>query len=225
MASEVFDKYASQYDQSRRMLIPCFERFYQAAIDQLPFPTNQVIQTLDLGAGTGLLSAFLLTRYFHARVLMLDASAEMLNIAKKRLLAVGNQAKFLQADYRYQLPSGPFDAVISALSIHHLDEHEKMSLFQRLFVILKPGGIFINADQVLGETPEQDQYFRTYWLNQVRSSGILAEDLAAALERMKADKMSTLSWQLESLHQSGFTQVNCAFQELSFVVYSGRKLP
>ena len=49
------------------------------------------------------------------------------------------------------------------------------------------------------------------------------EELNAAFERMREDRMSTLSHQLEALKRVGYTQVNCWFKQYSFVVYSAQK--
>ncbi|WP_090821228.1 class I SAM-dependent methyltransferase [Paenibacillus sp. yr247] len=39
--------------------------------------------------------------------------------------------------------SEPFDCVISAFSIHHLEDQAKQNLYERIFKLLKPGGVFV----------------------------------------------------------------------------------
>jgi tRNA (cmo5U34)-methyltransferase len=222
MADAFFDRWANEYDRARRQLIPCFDNFYGAALDSLRFLPGEPARILDLGAGTGLLSAFILARYPGARLVLQDESNEMLAIARERFQALGGQVSYLLGDYSRELSPGPFHAVVSALSIHHLVEADKLRLFQRLPPIVRSGGTFVNADQVLGETPEQEAYFRETWLADVRAAGVSAADLEAALERMKADRMSTLSMQLDGLCAAGFQEVSCVFQDKSFVVYVAR---
>jgi tRNA (cmo5U34)-methyltransferase len=58
------------------------------------------------------------------------------------------------ADLRLQrledeLPSGPFDLVLSALAVHHLDGAGKRELFARVAGVLKPGGCFVLGDVVV----------------------------------------------------------------------------
>ena len=55
----VFEATAGTYEGARRRLIPCFDRFYGAAVELLPSETSRV---LELGAGTGLFSAMLRER-------------------------------------------------------------------------------------------------------------------------------------------------------------------
>ena len=100
---------------------------------------------------------------------------------------------------------------------------QKEELFKMVYSCLKPGGVFINADQVLGETEEIDKVYRTKWIEKVRDKGCTEREMEAALERMKEDKMSPLSHQLSAMSDAGFTQVNCWFKHFSFVVYSGKK--
>ena len=219
--STIFDKYAKNYDQNRRMLIPCFDRFYAAVVNLLPFSTQAGIQVLDLGSGTGLLSRFILARFPNAHLTLMDSSTEMLKQARQRFRHKLEQVQIIPGDYRYNLPGGPFDAVVSALSIHHIEEKEKFALFIRLSKIMSTNSIFINADQVLGETTKEEKLFRANWLEAVLANGISPTKLTEAHERMKEDRMSKLSVQLKGLQSAGFQNVACSFQDHSFVVYSG----
>src|SRR5262249_6192548 len=62
-----------------------------------------------------------------------------------------------QADLRLgrledPLPNGPFDLVVSALAVHHLDGPGKQDLFRRVADVLQPGGTFVLADVVVPES-------------------------------------------------------------------------
>ena len=119
---------------------------------------------------------------------------------------------------------GPYDLVVSALSIHHLEDAAKLALFKKAYAALAPSGIFINADQVLGATPDVDMTYRQTWLAQVRAHGVTEAELNAALERMQDDKMATLEFQLDGLIAAGFANANCWYKRYSFVVYSAEKV-
>ena len=130
---------------------------------------------------------------------------------------------FLVADYtKIPLP-GRFDVVVSALSIHHLTNEDKAALFQRVYDVLLDDGVFINADQVLGSTPQIERRYRDTWLRQVRERGVSDEDLAAAFERMKEDRMATLGSQLRWLEKAGFREVDCWYKSYNFAVFGGHK--
>jgi len=222
--NETFDNYAELYDRSRRRLIPCFDDFYGTAIDVIPFDRQKEISVLDLGAGTGLLSAMVAERYPCARLTLMDVAAKMLEQARGRLAGVKDRVVYVTADYAEEnAVANRYDIIISALSIHHLGHDAKRDLFRNLYGRLNPGGIFINADQVLGAEPEIDEVYRRTWIEQVKQRGTTEKELTAAFERMQEDRMSTLPYQLNCLREAGFSQVNCWYKNYSFVVYSGRR--
>ncbi|MEW6517943.1 MAG: class I SAM-dependent methyltransferase [Thermodesulfobacteriota bacterium] len=220
----VFDLYADGYDASRRRLIPCYADFYRTALEIIPFARRERLAILELGAGTGLLTAMLAADFVKARFVLIDISGNMLAEARKRLGRYANEFAWVVADYS-RLPAlgGPFELIISSLSIHHLDERRKQELFARVYAHLAPGGLFVNADQVLGENAELERQYRQRWLSQVKAGGASEAELQAALARMQEDRMSTLSWQLAALKEAGFQNVNCWYQHYSFAVYSGSK--
>lgn len=220
----VFDQYASQYDESRRKLIPCFADFYRTAREIIPFVHEKKLTILDLGAGTGLLTSMVAADFVNARFVLMDISDNMLAEAEKRLGRYGNEFAYVVADYS-RIPSlgDQFDLIMSSLSIHHLDERQKQGLFGKVYAHLAPGGVFVNADQVLGETVEIENIYRQKWLTQVKANGATDTELQGARARMKEDRMSTLSWQLEFLKDAGFHNVNCWYQHYSFAVCSGSK--
>src|SRR5579875_473064 len=116
---EVFDRTASTYDRDRSLLIPGCDAFYRWAIDLIPSWAENI---LDLGAGSGLLTVLVRDRFPEARIHLVDFSAPMLSLAGDRL---GNDPRitYQRADYaKAPLPDG-LCAVVSSLSIHHLDDH------------------------------------------------------------------------------------------------------
>src|SRR5437763_13304753 len=83
---------------------------------------------LELGIGTGETSRSVLDRHPEAKLVAIDSSSEMVERAR---------AAFPDADIRLgrledPLPDGPFDLVVSALAVHHLDGPGKRDLFRRI---------------------------------------------------------------------------------------------
>lgn len=218
-----FDLAAVDYDRTRRKLVPGFDDFYRAAIDLIPFPHEQEIKVLDLGAGTGLLAAFIAYSFPNARITMVDISNEMLERARERFEMGGARFRFEVSDYGVEPIQEKYDAVVSALSIHHLPDDQKRSLFRRIHGALNPGGVFVNAEQYRGATAEQEQLHQLRWLTRVKELGVDERDLAAAQARMKFDRAARLDEQLEWLGEAGFRDIDCAYRNLIFVVYAGLK--
>ena len=62
-------------------------------------------------------------------------------------------AGFGIADVTDPLPGGPFDLVVSALAIHHLEGPDKADLFARIARTLRRGGRFVLGDVVIPLDP------------------------------------------------------------------------
>jgi tRNA (cmo5U34)-methyltransferase len=218
-----FDIAAEDYDRTRRRLVPGFDDFYRAAIDLIRFPRERALKVLDLGAGTGLMAAFIAYSFPNARITMVDISNEMLERARARFELAGERFRFEVSDYGVDRIQEKYDAVVSALSIHHLSDEQKRSLFDRIYGALNDGGVFVNAEQVRCSTTERHQFHHERWVTRVRELGVDDRDLAAAMERMKFDRAATLEDQLEWLRAAGFREIDCAYKNLIFAVYCGFK--
>jgi tRNA (cmo5U34)-methyltransferase len=214
---------ADSYDRARRKLVPCFDEFYRTAVELLPFAPDASCGVLDLGAGTGLLSAMIAELFPKVRLTLFDLTPEMLAVARQRLKPLGKRVQFVSADFTTAGPSKSYDAVVSTLAIHHLPDSGKRRLFADIFKYLTPGGVFINADQVAGETAAIDQRARHLWTKRARELKIAERDLDAALERMKQDLPATVGQQLGWMREAGFVEVACTYRNMIFAVLSGMK--
>jgi trans-aconitate methyltransferase len=106
-----------------RAEVPRYDELQEATIDAIPFPPRRV---LELGVGTGETTRRLLERYPEAEITGLDAQPEM--VFKARELGI----EVRLARMEDPLPDGPWDLVISVLTVHHLDEDGKRDLFRRV---------------------------------------------------------------------------------------------
>jgi tRNA (cmo5U34)-methyltransferase len=167
----------SSYLQMIRAEVPVYDELQNQLADVL---TSPVSVFLDLGAGTGMTTHAVLRRFPHASVVLLDESAAMVEAAQ-RSLPSDRIAATIVGDLLNDLPTGPFDAVVSALAVHHLDAHHKKLLFGRLRALLPDGGQFVMADVVLPTDPHdavtpltpdfdypEDLTDLTTWLRQAR---------------------------------------------------------
>ena len=221
-ASVLFSRDASGYDDLRRRLIPCFDDFYGAALKLVQdWQTCQSIEVLDVGAGTGLFSALVARQCPVGRLCLLDGSAAMLEEARGRF-QTGDNVEYRVANMADADLGGPWDLVISALAIHHLSGEGKRALYCRIRRTLKPGGLFVNAEQVAGPNQIAEERYSRIWLEQIRRLGVPEQEIAKARERMAHDECAPVSSQLEWLTKAGFSDVDCSFKAWRFAVLSGR---
>jgi tRNA (cmo5U34)-methyltransferase len=215
----VFDTTATTYDKDRSKLIPGYDRFYRWAIDLIPLNATHV---LDLGAGSGSLTAFVRRSFPEAAIHLIDFSAPMLDLAKKRL-GDDPQLTYEVADYTAAPLPQNLDAIVSALSIHHLDDASKQALFPKIHQALKPGGVFINAEQVLGPTSALEARYKQLWLDQVRANGATEQQIADSLYRQQEDRCASVEDQLTWMRAAGFADADCWFKDNRFAVLSGTR--
>ena len=125
--------------------LPGYEELQEAvaaATDGLAFEA-----VLELGTGTGETALRVLARHPGTRWTGIDASERMLNRARERL----PYADLRLARLEDPLPEGPFDLVLSALAVHHLDAEGKRGLFER---VARVTDAFVLGDVVVPERPE-----------------------------------------------------------------------
>lgn len=222
-SASTFTHYAQSYDNMRRRLIPCFDEFYGSGLRLIAdWRTTEAFRVLDLGAGTGLFSGMILERFPNAELQLIDASAGMLDQAKERFQGrLG--VRFSVADMATVDLEGPWDLIVSALAIHHLEDAGKQELFARIARALRPGGLFVNAEQVAGPMPEAEERYVRFWHEDIRAFGVSEEEIAHAAERMAFDRCAPVAAQLAWMREAGLSDVDCSFKSWRFAVLSGRR--
>jgi trans-aconitate 2-methyltransferase len=91
---------------------------------------------IDIGCGTGRVTEALLAVVPDGRVLAIDASADMVALARSRL---GDRAEVWCEDVLELDLAEPVDAVVSTATLHWVSDHDR--LFSRLARALRPGGV------------------------------------------------------------------------------------
>jgi tRNA (cmo5U34)-methyltransferase len=131
-----------------RAEVPEYERLQDETVAATG---SEVQRVLELGTGTGETTRRILKRHPAAVVVGIDASSEMLDHA--RVTLPDDRADLRVARLQDPLPHGPFDVVVSVLTVHHLDGAGKAELFDRVARQLAPGGRFALGDVVVPQDP------------------------------------------------------------------------
>jgi tRNA (cmo5U34)-methyltransferase len=219
---QAFNRFAQDYDTQREYIIPEMRQFYGTAVwaaeSKEPVP-----EILDIGAGTGLMSAWILQKFPQAHLTLVDIAENMLDIARQRFSG-REHTRYVVSDYSAGELGGPYDLACSALSIHHLASENKRRLFKRIFLALKPGGMFVNADQADGETPYFRERYQEYWSEFLVSGPMTEAQHQEILKRRdELDRNEKLSDQLIWLRDAGFSDVDVVYRNRTFIVTVARK--
>lgn len=118
-----FDWTPDEYLERIRLRIPRYDELQEQAVAAVPFPPERV---LELGMGTGETTRRLIEAHPDAWVIGLDASPDMVFRARQTYDDVQ------LARMEDPLPDGPWDLVISVLSVSDLDDEQREALFRRV---------------------------------------------------------------------------------------------
>lgn len=135
------DGFASVYDVFTKNVDYCAEADYVMTVMNNVGLEGRTV--LDLACGTGSLCEELLER--GCEVIGVDISEEMLNEAREKCAPYGERALLLCQDMCELDLFGTVDCAVCALdSVNHLDGIEGVKkAFERVFLFLEPGGVFI----------------------------------------------------------------------------------
>ena len=200
---------AGAYDVEIRRFIPHYDDMLATGVELLSSLAPATARVLDLGGGTGALSAAVLRGLPEVRVTLLDVDPAMLDEARRRLATFGDRVEFREGSFLDPLPAA--DAVVASLALHHVrDLGAKTELYRAIHAALAPGGAFINLDAAITESPRLNALMFARWAARMAEHGIAdaeARDHFATWAR--EDRYFPLDDELATLRHAGFAEVEC----------------
>jgi len=172
--------------------------------------TKDMNRILDLGTGDGRLIRLIKKNRPDIEAVALDVSPTMLKAARDHF---ANDSKVKVIEHDLSLPQPDldyFDAVISSFAIHHLKHERKKSLYEEIYDILNPTGVFCNLEHVASPSVELHVRF----LNVIGYTP-KKED--------RANKLLPMETQLGWLREIGFVDVDCYWKRLKMALLIGYK--
>ncbi|HIK11051.1 MAG TPA: class I SAM-dependent methyltransferase [Oscillatoriaceae cyanobacterium M33_DOE_052] len=197
----------------------------------------QLTNFLDLGCGDGILGRAILTKYPQAEGIFLDFSVPMLQAAQDQLDNYP-QLSFVNADLgdpswpQACATSAPFDAIVSGFAIHHQPDHIKKTIYQQIFQLLKPGGIFLNIEHVSSPSPWISQVWDELFIDNLtqlerqkgtdKSRQQIAQDYYYRPDKA-ANILAPVELQINWLQDIGFINSDCYLKIFEIALFGGIK--
>lgn len=176
-----------------------------ALLEFIPADARRI---LDLGTGDGRLLALVNQQHAATEAVAIDFSPAMLEAVRQRFAADG-RCRVLEHNMDDSLPAlGTFDAVISSFAIHHLVHERKRTLYQEVFHLLNPGGVFCNLEHVASPTQRLHEEF----LHRIGFT-VETED--------PSNKLLDVETQLGWLRDAGFVDVDCQWKWRELALLAG----
>lgn len=176
-------------------------------LDYIPKTAQRI---LDLGTGDGRLMALLKINRPSVIGVALDFSPVMLEKAKDRFKA-DRSVEIISHDLDDRLPDiGKFDAIVSSFAIHHVTHSRKRSLYEEIFNLLTPGGVFTNLEHVA--SPNQKIHIQ--FLSKIGYTPDTEDP---------SNKLLDVETQLGYLREIGFVDVDCYWKWFELALLIGIK--
>jgi tRNA (cmo5U34)-methyltransferase len=221
---EHFQEEASEFDRIIVTLIPEYSQMLEALVSAVPFETNASVSVIDLGCGTGTIAKHLLERFPNARVTCLDLAENMIKMAQAKL-ADRAGVRYLVGDFSAIDSGESYDAVVSSLALHHIpSDSDKREFYRGIYSCLRPGGVFYNADVVLGSSNFLQALYMRQW-RAFMSRGMPEREIDSKwIPKYEAeDRPAKLMDQMTWLAEIGFADVDVIWKYYNFAVYGGRR--
>jgi tRNA (cmo5U34)-methyltransferase len=220
--------------------VPERELQIEAFCDLIPAQHGS-FSILELCCGEGLLAGALLERFPSSTVYGFDGSPAMLEHARRSLAGYGERFQtqlFDLADRSWRAPGWPVHAVVSSLTIHHLDGRQKQELFEDIYRLLAESGVFAIADVIEPASRAGAEHAARAWDAAVRQRARERDGNTKAFDSFEhekwnmyrypdpddIDKPSRLLDQLKWLEQAGFANVDVYWMKAGHALFGGQKV-
>lgn len=181
---------------------------------------------LDIGCGAGNFTLRLLQLVSPLDCTLIDLSRPMLDRAESRVkAATTDPVRTVQSDMR-SLTFAPasFDAILAGQVLHHLREDAQWeTMFTRFFEWLKPGGTIFVADFIAHENPEIQSIMLARYSEHLENFGGAGYRDKVLAYTDEEDSPRPVSYQLELLRKSGFTDYDVLHKNALFTAFYGKK--
>ncbi|MCI0707547.1 MAG: class I SAM-dependent methyltransferase [Ignavibacteriae bacterium] len=213
----------SEYDTLIRNFIPYYETVHAMIARWCAAVVPPKPRIIELGGGTGALTATIAEHFPDAEVELWDIDEKMLELARHRLARYGSRVKCIERSFYEPLPE--CDAVVACIALHHIKEvDQKTRLYTNVYRSLRSPGVLANGDSTM--TPESRTQKAIYqqWLEFMGSKGIPEQEARQHFANWAdEDKYFSLDEEFVMLKKAGFQHPECFWRYAPMTVYGGVK--
>ena len=136
---DYFAEKAESYDD-KKSRTQNVDQIGQTILQNLSF--SKEMHIMDFGSGTGLLLSQIAP--YVGEITAVDISESMIGVLKSKMKAIDCKLKILQLDLTKERLDTKFDAIISSMTIHHIENVQE--IFNKFYSLLNDNGTIAIAD-------------------------------------------------------------------------------
>lgn len=211
---DFFNKRAVSYDEHMKNNINNFEKYYKMIADPIT-KTNERINILDIGCGTGLELKYIFEKAPNAQIIGVDISDEMLELLLDKYENKADQINVIKNSYlTLEFGENKFDYVVSVMTIHHLLYETKKKLYKKILKSLKDNGKYIEGDYVVSKEKEKTllNQFKKRMKQKELNDGFFHIDIPFSLKTQE-----------KLIIEVGYRNFDLIFKEKEAAIYVGIK--
>jgi ubiquinone/menaquinone biosynthesis C-methylase UbiE len=157
---------AREWERSAMEKRPWRTEFFAMFAEELTQIRPPVSCVLELGSGPGFLAIHLLRALPDLRMVLLDFSPSMHDLARQRLGELAGRVEFIEASFKDPIwyeRLAYFDAVVTNQAVHELRHKQYAALLHKqVKAVLRPGGSYLVCDHFYGpDGMRNDQLYMT----------------------------------------------------------------
>lgn len=215
-AKEHFNDRANLYESMIMKIVYEPEIFFSSVLDRIPVGNSKI---LELGSGTGLVTEMIVDRSPHSSVTCIDKTPEMIEVALKKPSL--KEVKIIEGDFCVVWPEGEFDAVVTTLCLHHLNDRDRLEVIGKIYGSLKKGGVFVNGDVFRPGTLSEESGYMKRWQDYMTGNGLSGPEALSMIEKRRNSYsfLDTGGGYMDKLHDSGFGSISCIYNNDMYSVF------
>ena len=193
--SDFWDRRSREFD---KQVLNVYKNAYKKTVKRSLAFLDRENRVLEIGCGTGIVTTQLAD--YVKEITALDISEEMLQKAEEKAKNLGKDniqfhcSNLLDMDF----PKEAFDVVTAYNVLLYMENQDEV--LERIYKLLKPGGIFISATDCLGRNLSRDSV-RKFWKSKLHLMPYVAFDTPIGLMR-RIQKHGFLILEIVNLHKN-----------------------